>query len=208
MSSFSAFFLPWFSTEVQSLAKARRHVYGMPMNVSLIMTVIGPDRPGLVDGLAGVVEEHGGNWLESRMARLGGQFAGVLRVQVPEDHEAALAQSMKAMERQGLTTVICSERTGATDKNQATALLEIVGHDRPGIVHQISHVLALHEVNVEELETGCASAAMSGETLFKAQARLRIPDGCNLASLRRELETIAEDLIVDVSLKELGEYAG
>ena len=81
--------------------------------------------------------------------------------------------------------------------------LEIVGQDRPGIVHQISHALATHGVNVEELNTECASAAMTGETLFKAQAKLNIPELCNLAELRNELEKIAEDLIVDLTLKEL-----
>jgi glycine cleavage system regulatory protein len=82
-------------------------------------------------------------------------------------------------------------------------LLEVVGQDRPGIVHQISHALASHAVNVEELDSGCSSAAMSGESLFRARARLRIPETCNLARLRQELEKIAGDLIVDLTLTEV-----
>jgi glycine cleavage system regulatory protein len=81
--------------------------------------------------------------------------------------------------------------------------LEIVGQDRPGIVRQISHALAMHGVNVEELESDCSSAAMSGETLFKARATLSIPPSCDVTVLRRELEQIASDLIVDISLAEL-----
>jgi glycine cleavage system regulatory protein len=81
--------------------------------------------------------------------------------------------------------------------------LEIVGQDRPGIVRQISQALAEYGVNVEELETECASAAMSGETLFKARARLSLPETCNAAEVRRKLEKIAEDLIVDISFAEL-----
>jgi glycine cleavage system regulatory protein len=68
-------------------------------------------------------------------------------------------------------------------------------------VSQISHALARHGVNVEELTTECSSAPMSGETLFKAQARLYIPGTCQLAELRGELERIAADLVVDVSLQ-------
>ena len=80
-------------------------------------------------------------------------------------------------------------------------MLGFVGQDRPGIVRQISHALARHGVNVEELSTECASAPMSGETLFKAQARLFVPPDCDLTVLRRELEKIAADLVVDVSLQ-------
>ena len=85
------------------------------------------------------------------------------------------------------------------------SVLEIVGQDRPGIVREISHVLAGFGVNVEELQTECASAAMSGETLFKARARLSIPESCNAAEIRQQLEKIAEDLIVEISLAELPE---
>ncbi|PYJ57625.1 MAG: glycine cleavage system protein R [Verrucomicrobia bacterium] len=173
------------------------------MQLSLVMTLIGRDKPGLVDSLAGIVADHGGNWLESRMSRLGGQFAGILRVQVPAEKEAALVGALKKLEPEGLTVVVHSDRQDPAQSERALVFLEIVGQDRPGIVHQISHALAAHGVNVEELNTECASAAMTGETLFKAQAKLNIPELCNLAGLRNELEKIAEDLIVDLTLKEL-----
>jgi glycine cleavage system regulatory protein len=80
-------------------------------------------------------------------------------------------------------------------------MLEIVGQDRPGIVRQITHALATFGVNVEELHTECASAAMSGETLFKARAKLGIPASCDVTSLRQTLEKIAADLIVEISLE-------
>jgi glycine cleavage system regulatory protein len=65
--------------------------------------------------------------------------------------------------------------------------------------------LASYGVNVEELHTECASAAMSGESMFKAKARLSVPDSCNTTELRRRLERIAEDLIVDINLEERNE---
>src|SRR5438128_651602 len=111
------------------------------MHVSLAMTVIGRDRPGLVDSLAGIVAEHGGNWLESRMSRLGGQFAGILRVQVTSEKEAALVRGLKELEREGLAIVVHPDRQNPADCARSLILLEIVGQDRPGIVHQISHAL-------------------------------------------------------------------
>jgi glycine cleavage system regulatory protein len=83
------------------------------------------------------------------------------------------------------------------------SVLEIVGQDRPGIVREVSHALASFGVNVEDLHTECASAAMSGETMFKARATLSIPESCDTARIRQELEKIAEDLIVEISLAEL-----
>jgi glycine cleavage system regulatory protein len=171
----------------------------------LVMTVIGQDRPGLVDSVAGLVAEHGGNWLESRMSRLGGQFAGILRVEVPGEKEQALIAGLKRLESRGLTVVVQPDKPEPSAAPASESVLEIVGQDRPGIVREISHALASFGVNVEELQTECASAAMSGETLFKASARLSIPASCNAAQIRQELEQIAADLIVEISLAELPE---
>ena len=169
------------------------------MQRSLVMTVIGEDRPGLVDSVASIVAEHGGNWLESRMSRLGGQFAGIVQVEVPAEKENSLVQALKGLDAQGLKVVVHSDRRKTT-ADTSFSTLEIVGQDRPGIVRQISHALADFGVNVEELHTECTSAAMSGETLFKARARLAIPDKCNVEELRQTLEKIAADLIVEISL--------
>ncbi|MCL5098660.1 MAG: ACT domain-containing protein [Candidatus Omnitrophica bacterium] len=173
------------------------------MNISLVMTIIGPDRPGLVDSVATIVAEHGGNWLESRMSRLGGQFAGILRIQLPSDNEAALGQALRQLESLGITAVVLADQPPGTATPKRLTRIEIVGQDRPGIVRQISHALARHGVNVEELNTECQSAPMSGETLFKAQAKLQIPAACNLADLTMDLEKIAADLMVDLSWSEL-----
>ncbi len=173
------------------------------MQRALVMTVIGRDRPGLVDSVASLVAEHRGNWLESRMSRLGGQFAGILRVEVPSENEPTLVAALKKLDAQGLTVVVHPDQPKPLRTSPRQNVLEIVGQDRPGIVRQISHVLASFGINVEELETECASAAMSGETLFKAHARLSLPEACDTAEVRQKLERIAEDLIVEISLAEL-----
>jgi glycine cleavage system regulatory protein len=171
----------------------------------LVMTVIGQDRPGLVETVAALVAEHGGNWLESRMSRLGGQFAGILRIEVPSENDPPLIAALKKLESRGLTVVVHPDQSKPLPAPARQSVLDIVGQDRPGIVREISHALASFGVNVEELETECASAAMSGETLFKAHARLSIPESCNTAQIRQQLERIAADLIVEISLAELPE---
>jgi len=166
------------------------------------MTVIGQDRPGLVESVADLVASHGGNWLESRMSRLGGQFAGILRVEVEPEKEGDLVANLKALSSRGLTVVVHSDRPEAEPPVGHVRILELVGQDRPGIVRQISHALATHGVNVEELQSECASAAMTGETLFKAQAKLRVPESADVEKIRQNLEKIASDLIVDISFAE------
>lgn len=173
------------------------------MQVPLVMTVIGKDRPGLVESVASLVQQHGGNWMESRMCRLGGEFAGILRVQVESDHERALFDALKGLQSQGLSVVVHPDRADVAPGQTRFAAIEIVAQDRPGIVRQITAVLARQGVNVEELSTECASAPMSGETLFKATARLSIPESCPLPTLRADLETIAGDLMADIRLQEL-----
>ena len=171
------------------------------MQISLILTVIGPDRPGLVEALAQLVSAHGGNWLESRMAHLEGQFAGLLRVQVPKSTVPDLRSALLALESQGIR-ILLSESGGAPPtEGQRPVSLELVGQDRPGIVREITAALATRGVNIEEFESRCTSAPMSGETLFHARAELRVPDGSTLEEVRDTLERIGNELMVDVSLE-------
>jgi glycine cleavage system regulatory protein len=168
----------------------------------VVVTLLGADRPGLVELVAGVIAANGGNWLESRMSRLGGKFAGILRAELPPDRVQAALAALAALEGRGLKVVAEAaprEAAGADDKQME---LELVGLDRPGIVREISQLLATSGVNVEELVTNRTSAPMSGETLFQARAHVRVPAGMNVASLRAGLERIASDLVVEVKLED------
>jgi glycine cleavage system regulatory protein len=186
-----------------SLAESAGPFYNVPMQSTLVMTVIGTDRPGLVELVAATIAGEGGNWLESRMCRLDGEFAGILRIGVPAGKQAALLQALKNIEAQGLNVTVKSGGTGGAGAHHRFASLEIIGQDRPGIVREISSALARQGMNVEELNTECHSAPMSGETLFRASAKLMIPESCDVAALRGELERIAGNLLVDVSFEEL-----
>src|SRR5450755_997516 len=171
------------------------------MQIPLVMTVIGPDRTGLVESVARVVADHGGNWLESRMCRLGGEFAGILRVEIPADKKSPLLAALKKIS--GLNVVAQPGQAAVASAPGRQTKLEIVGSDRPGIVREITSALARANVNVEDFFSELVSAPMSGETLFKAGARLQLPEGCDLAALKNDLEKIAADLLVDVSFAEL-----
>ena len=119
--------------------------------------------------------EHGGNWLESRMCRLGGEFAGMLRVDIPKDHQAALEAALHNLDSHGLTVHVRVDSGEDEAPAERMLALEIFGPDRPGIVQQITAALAMHGVNVEEFNSECGSAPMSGEMLFNAHILIQIP---------------------------------
>ena len=169
-------------------------------NTSLVLTILGADRPGLVESIAKLVAQHDGNWLESRMAHLAGQFAGILRVEVDAAQAESLTQSLAGLANVGLETLIHPDPTIAAASDRQLVKLDLVGQDRPGIVRQISSVLAALGVNVEELSTECRAAAETGQPLFQAHAQLRLPPEMSEADLRTALENVAADLMVDVKL--------
>ncbi|HJX64868.1 MAG TPA: ACT domain-containing protein [Polyangia bacterium] len=170
----------------------------------LVLTLIGPDRPGLVEAVAEVIAGHGGNWLESRMAHLAGKFAGILRVEVPAAQVLPLSAALAALQERGLRVV--AEPSAGSEQPAAdearTMDLELVGLDRPGIVREISQILARSGANVEELATNRSSAPMSGEMLFSAKTRVRLPPHADVARLRAGLERMASDLMVEIRLVE------
>jgi glycine cleavage system regulatory protein len=180
-----------------------------PMLATLVMTVIGADRPGLVQMVAARVADHGGNWLESRMCRLGGQFAGILRVEVAKERRDELVNALRTLEVDGLRVIIHAEAgVGAEDRRRRTeggaggalATIELVGTDRPGILRSVSSVFAAHGVNVEELASERVNAPMDGGVLFQARATVFVPANVKLSEVRADLEKIAADLMVDLKL--------
>jgi len=100
---------------------------------SLVLTFIATDRPGLVDTLSEAVTDAGGNWLESRMARLAEKFAGIARVEIPADREAAFKAALSALENLGFTLTV-EAATTAAPPDGLVLHLELLGPDHPGIV--------------------------------------------------------------------------
>jgi glycine cleavage system regulatory protein len=172
----------------------------MQAETFLILTVIGDDKPGLVELLSSTISCHQGNWLESSMSHLAGKFAGILRIRVPMEKAAALQAALAGLPRLKVT----AESSGADDAPPRGRRLKLalVGHDRIGIVREVSQVLARHAVNVEELITHVSSAPMSAEILFHAQAKLLANPELDVRGLKTELERLSNDLMVDIALDE------
>jgi glycine cleavage system regulatory protein len=166
-----------------------------------LLTVVGSDRVGLVEALAKRVAAVGGNWESSRMARLAGQFAGIVLVTIDDARADELVAQLRGLDSAGLQVMARRIATPATTVSGERVQLELTGADRPGIVRDVSQILASRGVNVEELESEIGSAPMSGEALFKAQALLTVPASVALPELRAALETLGGELMVDLVKK-------
>ncbi len=167
----------------------------------LTLTCIGDDRPGLVSDLSGAIKAHEGSWERSQMARLAGKFAGILQVEVSDERAEALVADLTALTDVGLLVTV--ERADEPEAHEAQRLnLELLGADHAGIVAEISASLAGRGIGIEELTTGLREAPMAGGLLFEARAVLEVPPRTSSDDLRSMLESLADELMVDISLSE------
>ncbi|MCC2113431.1 MAG: amino acid-binding protein [Hyphomicrobiales bacterium] len=173
------------------------------MAVELVLTVIARDRPGLVETVADVVAVHGGNWIDSAMARLGGEFAGILRITVPDGAVAGLEEALGRLKEKDISVIWRSSGGEADAAGAKRARLSVIGQDHTGIVRDVTAALARVSVSVDRLNTTVFPGAMSGAPMFVAEAEIVVPDDVDLDDLRDALERIANDIMVEVELNEL-----
>lgn len=172
--------------------------------ISYVLSVLGEDRAGLVEALSGVVTAHGGNWERSHMTQLAGKFAGVVLVTVPSAQSEGFLEALSPLQEQGLLDISVEAGRMPEVGESPTLRVELVGNDHPGIVHEVSQLLARHKVNIDDLQTWTSEAPMHGGTLFHATAIVRLPAGLAAEELSASLETLATDLMVDIEVAGTG----
>jgi glycine cleavage system regulatory protein len=167
------------------------------MKQTLIMTILGADRSGLVRSIAELVAAHHASWQESRMARMAGQFAGILRVDCPSDQVESLSAALQQLSGEGIQIQLIREPMPIAEPRHVWHI-DVVGNDRAGIVHELTQAIAHCGGNVEELFTGLESAAMSGHPLFRATGKVSLAGPGTEAALRNAIETLSDDLSVEI----------
>jgi glycine cleavage system regulatory protein len=166
---------------------------------TLVLTVVGDDRSGLVAAVADVVGDHGGNWENSQLAELAGAFAGIIEVSISPERAEELRAALAVLD--GLLEVTVHTGSDETPPGSMQPLtLQVIGNDHPGIVREISTVLRDNGVSIDRLTTRTTEAAMYGGRLFEATVSARVPASVDLAELTGELERLATEIQVDVTL--------
>ncbi len=163
----------------------------------LIFTLVGRDKPGLIDSLAKQVRKLNGNWLGSNFSHMAGHFAGFVQIDLPHESHQTLIDAFA--NHPDLTIHLVSAEAAQKDKIEL-AEIDIMGNDKVGIVSELTTVLNQFNINIVKFETSCESAPNWGSLLFKAHAKVEIPQDFDTGSLRSALEDIANDLIVDIEL--------
>lgn len=167
----------------------------------LVLTAVGDDREGLVSALSKAVESHGGNWLDSQLARLAGKFAGIVLVDLPSEEVSAFTDAAAALHDEiGWKVDVTAAGAGGAPGHEVQ--VHLLGSDRPGMVRQISTALAEQHVSITSLHSLTRDAPEGGGVLFEATALVTLPDGLEVDAVRAALEPIADELMVDLELVE------
>jgi len=171
----------------------------VPTHASLVVTLIGTDRPGIVRLLSDRAQRFGANWSDSRMARLAGEFAGMVHFEVPRENAEALATALAGLDGPGLRVAIAKSEPEARPGMPRGVTLKLVGDDRPGIVASLTRILAERGISIDHLHTELIGAAGDARR-FKVSAHLRVPPGVSGATLRHELDALAAEMRLDIAL--------
>ncbi|MEM7360903.1 MAG: ACT domain-containing protein [Pseudomonadota bacterium] len=165
----------------------------------LIITLFAEDEPGVLQKVSDTVLEHDGNWLESSLSRLCGQFAGIVHLAVGKDKKAALKTALEGLAAEGISVSIHDKLAVSPDELSGTPIEVIVeANDRPGIIDEIASALADVNVNIEQMETACESASMAGYQLFIANLLVALPPDLSVEEFEEALEKVSDDLIVSI----------
>ena len=163
----------------------------------IAFTVIGPNRPGIVAELSAIISAQGGNWLQSHMANLAGQFAGMVQIEVHDEKFESLRAALQS-ETASDVTIVIADASNTTEEPSRTVGFEIVGKDHPGIVQDITQCVVKFGGSIDVMETELFSASMSGEEMFKAQLHVRLPEKFSVEEIETALETVSQDLMMEL----------
>jgi glycine cleavage system regulatory protein len=171
------------------------------MTTSIVLTFMGHDKPGLVSRVSEKIAAAGGSWLDSRLARLAGEFAGIVLVGVPEPNVGGLMAALSSLEETGLRITVERSSVAPATTRFRTFDLQLVGHDRPGIVRDVTQAMSQLGANIEAFSSDIESAPFTGETMFRAAARLQVPNDVSIEAVQNILERIADEIMVDLTIE-------
>lgn len=171
-------------------------------SVGIVLTAIAKDKPGVVESIAEVISAHTGNWVDSSMAQLGGEFAGIVMVEVPAQNAANLEKALSALQKKNIDVTV-HKAAASTPSGGVHAKLELTGLDHTGIVLEVTHALAGKGVSIDEFSSSVSRGSMGAEPMFSAHADIILPDGLGIDDLREALEGITADIMVDIELADV-----
>lgn len=173
------------------------------MTDSVVFVVTGEDRPGVVESIAEVVASHEASWVESEVVRVAGKVAGILQVEVPKQNADKLISDMQALGSRGLQIRVDTRSGEDPHLNDRQAAVEISGPDKPGIVLQISRILARNGINIDEFHTQRLEVTSGGGRSFRADIRVSMPKHIDSRDIARAIDLMSDSLHLEATMHEL-----
>jgi glycine cleavage system transcriptional repressor len=180
------------------------------MSPYIVMTAVGPDRPGLVDEISEFLAARKINIEDSRMSVLGGEFAVILLASGVKALCDCLVPEITGLEKKTGLRIMIKETRSPLDRRSAPSIphrLTATCLDHPGIVHEITQILHKRNINIESLETRVSYAPVSGAPIFNMKCVMSVPTGERLSSVRKELEKLGDRLDIDIEIEAVETYA-
>jgi glycine cleavage system transcriptional repressor len=171
--------------------------------VYLVVTAVGRDKRGTVEKITDVVVKHHANIEESKMARLGGEFAVIMLLSLSDKNQDKIISGFEGLQTHGLMITCRATDLSRLQKfrNYVPYEISVVGADHEGIVNHIARYLASEQINIEEMDTTVTHAPNTGTPLFAMSAKVQVPPQLRLGQLRNKLEKVGEKLDVDIDIK-------
>ena len=178
------------------------------MRTNIVFTLTGPDRIGIVESVTKMLLDHGANVESSRMARLGGEFAMLMLVSLPQEEVDSLDQDVESLIAQGykVTTSLTQKTYTESHPGWLPFQIEVEGADHEGIVHQVARHLSERGINIESIETGIDHAPVSGTPLFTMTAIVAVPPGLADREWQAPLREAGEALNVEIKVSPLEKH--
>jgi len=164
-----------------------------------VLTLTGADRIGIVQHVTESILECGGDVQASRMARLGGEFAVLMLISIPDTETNRLSANIENLTDEGFKVVLTETEWGvsARRKDWLPYQIEVRGANHEGIIHKIAKHLSQQGINIESIDTNIVPAPMSGAPLFTMDAIVVVPPDLPKIKWQNALEEVADGLNVD-----------
>ena len=165
----------------------------------LIIKGIGPDRPGIVSDISGMVTSNNGNIEESRMIRLGTEFSILMMISLPEKNQENLKHQLETIE--GIKFYL-TETHKMPSHEVANHVVRLNGADNEGVVHRFADLLTSMGISIIEIITDTENAPLTGSAIFRMSAKMHLNDRTK-QKLEEKLEDLKKILDFEITLHQI-----
>lgn len=187
--------------EVKNPSDKKSPANKRPVNKQLAITVIGPDRAGLIRDLSQIVADAAGNIQESRMIALGSEFAVLMLISGNWHAVAKIREKLEALQSRGEITVTLRDSAPRREVVAAPYVIDVVSLDREGIVLGLSNFFAGRQLEIAELNTRRYNAPHTGAMMFSVQLTVNIPADLQVSTLREEFLEFCDNENLDAIME-------